>query len=262
MRKRFAVEDETASFNRALIAGHLIGQGPAADDDVVRAMMLRLANGFAQGAPGVRPELAQLVVDALNDGVDAASPDPRLGRPGGPVGERRPRARAARRLRARGGGGARAAEQQRVLDGRRRAGRRRLREPARLAWTSQRRSTSRRSRPTRARSTRRSASARPYPGLRATLERLRELLDGSYLWSEPPRNLQDPLSFRSLPQVHGAARDALAYAQDVALRSSSTPTRETRSSSSTAGASSRSGTSTSSRSRRRSTSSASPSRPC
>ncbi len=57
--------------------------------------------------------------------------------------------------------------------------------------------------------------ARPHPGLRSTVSRLRELLAGSYLWSEPPRNLQDPLTFRTLPQVNGAARDALEYAKGV-----------------------------------------------
>ena len=73
MRKRFAVDEEMARFNRNLIAGHLIGQGPIAERDVVRATMVRLANGFAQGAPGVRPELAQLVVDAIGEG-----PTPRV----------------------------------------------------------------------------------------------------------------------------------------------------------------------------------------
>src|ERR1700745_3377856 len=53
---------------------------------------------------------------------------------------------------------------------------------------------------------------RPYPGLVATIHRLRVLLAGSSLF-EPgnSRNLQDPLTFRSIPQILGAARDALAY---------------------------------------------------
>ena len=59
------------------------------------------------------------------------------------------------------------------------------------------------------------ADARPHPGLRATLARLRELLDGSFLWEQAPRNLQDPLSFRTVAQVHGAARDALGYVAGV-----------------------------------------------
>ena len=53
---------------------------------------------------------------------------------------------------------------------------------------------------------------RPYPGLVATIRRLRALLAGSCLF-EPgnARNLQDPITFRSIPQILGAARDALAY---------------------------------------------------
>ena len=55
---------------------------------------------------------------------------------------------------------------------------------------------------------------RPYPGLCFALERIRGLLEGSYLW-EPgaARNLQDPLTFRCLPQIHGATRDALEFAK-------------------------------------------------
>ena len=53
---------------------------------------------------------------------------------------------------------------------------------------------------------------RPYPGLQRTLARLGALLEGSALW-EPatPRNLQDPLTFRNLPQVQGACRDVLDH---------------------------------------------------
>ena len=54
--------------------------------------------------------------------------------------------------------------------------------------------------------------ARPYPGLRRTLDRLRVLLDGSALWDAGvARNLQDPLSFRNLPQIQGACRDVLDH---------------------------------------------------
>src|SRR5207245_1119428 len=45
-----------------------------------------------------------------------------------------------------------------------------------------------------------------------TAARLRQLLTGSRLWQPgAPRNLQDPLTFRCLPQIHGALRDALDY---------------------------------------------------
>jgi len=55
---------------------------------------------------------------------------------------------------------------------------------------------------------------RPHPGTVATVRRLRALLGGSSLF-EPgnARNLQDPLTFRSIPQILGAARDALTYAR-------------------------------------------------
>jgi histidine ammonia-lyase len=56
------------------------------------------------------------------------------------------------------------------------------------------------------------ADARRYDGLRATLSRLNDLLAGSYLCADgAARNLQDPLTFRGLPNIHGAARDALAF---------------------------------------------------
>ena len=54
----------------------------------------------------------------------------------------------------------------------------------------------------------------PQLGFRTAAARLREMLDGSYLW-EPgaARNLQDPLSFRCAPRSHGALHDALGYAR-------------------------------------------------
>ncbi len=58
--------------------------------------------------------------------------------------------------------------------------------------------------------------ARPDPVLARTLARLRVLLDGSYLWQEgTARNLQDPLTYRSMPPVQAAARTALEHAQTL-----------------------------------------------
>ncbi len=51
-------------------------------------------------------------------------------------------------------------------------------------------------------------AVRPYPGLQFTLERLRRLLAGSEVES---RALQDPLTFRTLAHVNGAARDAFGF---------------------------------------------------
>jgi histidine ammonia-lyase len=54
---------------------------------------------------------------------------------------------------------------------------------------------------------------RSYAGLQESAERLRLLLAGSSLYDPgTPRNLQDPLTFRNIPQLHGALRDALTFA--------------------------------------------------
>ena len=47
------------------------------------------------------------------------------------------------------------------------------------------------------------------------IARVRALLEGSYLWDASPRNLQDPLTYRTLPHVLGAAFDALTYVKGV-----------------------------------------------
>ena len=61
--------DEVVRFNRRLLQNHRVAQGVPVAPDVVRATMLRLANGFAAGHAGVRYELAQRLVEALNRGV-------------------------------------------------------------------------------------------------------------------------------------------------------------------------------------------------
>lgn len=51
---------------------------------------------------------------------------------------------------------------------------------------------------------------------RETAAMMAKLLDGSDLWQpEMPRFLQDPLSFRCAPRVHGAVRQALVWAVQV-----------------------------------------------
>ncbi|MGD0982622.1 MAG: aromatic amino acid ammonia-lyase [Acidimicrobiales bacterium] len=54
----------------------------------------------------------------------------------------------------------------------------------------------------------------PQVGPSTAADRLRHMLEGSYLW-EPgaARNLQDPLSFRCVPRSHGALYDALHYSR-------------------------------------------------
>ncbi len=76
------------------------------------------------------------------------------------------------------------------------------------------RSTSKLSPPISASSTWPWVARVPIQASRRRSQRLRDLLDGSSLWRDgAARNLQDPLSFRCLPQVHAAAREALGYAE-------------------------------------------------
>jgi len=61
------------------------------------------------------------------------------------------------------------------------------------------------------------ARAKPLPGQIAAAAHLRELLAGGDLAREQtPRSVQDPLSFRVMPQVHGALRDQVAAARATA----------------------------------------------
>jgi histidine ammonia-lyase len=57
-----------AGYSNRIIRQHLVAQGDDAAGDVVRATILRLANGLASGYPGVRPLLAERLVEALNGG--------------------------------------------------------------------------------------------------------------------------------------------------------------------------------------------------
>jgi len=47
---------------------------------------------------------------------------------------------------------------------------------------------------------------------------MRELLKGSKLIARKKAHVQDPYSFRCIPQVHGASRDAIAYVERVVER--------------------------------------------
>jgi histidine ammonia-lyase len=202
---------EVPEFNRRLLDDHLIGHGPRAADEVVRATMLRLANGFAKGTVGVRPLLAQRLVDALN-----AAEHPRV-RLLGSAGEAdlAPLADLARglfgnvELQAKEGlalvnnnsfSTALAAlavfDAGTLIDSITVAGALAL-EAFRANLTILDPVV---------------GGSRPYPGLQAELARLRRALEGSSLWApEAARNLQDPLSYRSIAQLGGAARDALAF---------------------------------------------------
>jgi histidine ammonia-lyase len=203
--------------NHRLVLNHRIAQGDAAPADVVRGAMLCLANSYAKGVTGVRPELAEMIVTLLNEGF--APPVRRLGSIG--QGDLGPMADLAHGLITRSGF--------------------EVAENEGLALVSSNAFTT-------AWACLATADAeallavfdvagaldleafganvacldpvieqiRPFPGLAATLHQLRLLLAGSYLWQPgAARFLQDPLTFRCLPQIHGAARDALGYVMSI-----------------------------------------------
>jgi histidine ammonia-lyase len=201
-----------AAHSRLLVLNHRVGQGPPLPGDVVRAALLRLANHLASGAPGVRPELAEALIAALNAGVtpnvrslgsigiadlsaNADLVDGALGDFALDAGEgialvnhnAVSTAHAALAL----------ADAARLLDDLDVAGA--LDVEAFAANVSILDPAL--------------DDARPFPGLVTSRRRLADALAGSYAWGDgAARNLQDPLCFRCLPQMHGAARDALGFA--------------------------------------------------
>ena len=57
--------------------------------------------------------------------------------------------------------------------------------------------------------------ARPHNGQIITADRIREFLEGSELISRNKIHVQDPYSFRCMPQVHGATKQAMKHVRDV-----------------------------------------------
>lgn len=58
---------------------------------------------------------------------------------------------------------------------------------------------------------------RPHKGQLATAKAIREYLEGSEIITREKVHVQDPYSFRCVPQVHGASKDAFEYVSSVFL---------------------------------------------
>jgi len=205
--------EERLGWGRDLLDSHRVGHGPPAPADVVRACMLRLLNGFAKGTAGVRPLLAQRLIDALNDG--APPPVRLLGSAGmadlAPLGDlavalfgdvplaaKEALALVNNNSFATGFAALALSDATALADSMTVTAALDLEAFAANVTTLHAEV----------------ARVRPYPGLRDELERLRAALAGSYLWQPgAARNLQDPLSYRGVAQVQGATRDALAFAR-------------------------------------------------
>ena len=206
---------DAAAYSTWMLGHHLVGQGPEAPADVVRATILRLANHLAEGSPGVRPALADRLIAALNAGeapvvhvtgsVGSAdlAPLAELVTPlveGMALEAGEGTALLDNNAFATAWATLAVTDAAALLDALDIAGALSLdgfaANPSMLHHAI--------------------GVTRPYPGIQATLARLAALLEGSAI-HEPgvPRNLQDPLTFRNLPQIQGAARDALAHVDGV-----------------------------------------------
>lgn len=56
---------------------------------------------------------------------------------------------------------------------------------------------------------------RPHKGQIVTARRFNELLQDSEIITQPKKHVQDPYSFRCIPQVHGATKDTIDYVKKV-----------------------------------------------
>jgi histidine ammonia-lyase len=59
---------------------------------------------------------------------------------------------------------------------------------------------------------------RPHSGQVETARNIREILAGSQILGQTKKQVQDPYSFRCIPQVHGASKDALGYFSNTFLQ--------------------------------------------
>jgi histidine ammonia-lyase len=210
--KTRAVEASDRSSQWTLVRCHLVGHGAALPEEVVRAATLVAANGFAAGWAGVRPEIATAYADALNA---AGSPEIHgLGSVGQadlaqnaeltvgllaelPLEPGEGLAVLSNNAFATAQAALAVSDAGTLLDALEAAGATSLEAlGANLGMLHTAITDARGSR-----------------GLQTSLDALRSRLEGSPLWDAgAARNLQDPLTFRSLPQVLGAARDAVTYA--------------------------------------------------
>lgn len=238
--------DEVKQLQVNLVRSHAVGVGPDLPASVVRAMLLVRANTLALGHSGVRPAVIHLLLDMLNAGVH-----PRIPAQGslGASGDLAPLAHLALVLIGEG----EAMYQGEWRDGRTaltRAGLQPLelqakeglallngttfmvgmgalqvRRAINLALTADTAAalslealhgTDRAFDP-------RVHAIRPHPRQIDCAAYLRKNLHGShFLRGADSLNVQDPYTLRCVPQVHGAVRDAIAYAKwvmDIELNS-------------------------------------------
>jgi len=213
--KKYRVADaERDEFNRLLLPSHRVGQGPDAPADVVRGTLLKLVNQLCKGTSGVRPAIAERLVETLNG--DSVPRVRMLGTVGESdlapmadlahevLGDLQPTGKETLSL-INTSAFATALAALAVVDCRRLA----LAFEAAAALDLEAFSANLTPLHPRA------AEVRPFPGVVAARENLAGLLAGSGLWQTGARNLQDPLTFRCAVTVAGALRDALGHVEQM-----------------------------------------------
>ncbi len=238
-KDRLISPDEVRQLQLNLVRSHAVGVGPDLPETAVRAMMLARANTLALGYSGARPAIVRLLLDMLNAGLM-----PRIPAQGslGASGDLAPLAHLA--LVVIGEGEARlngqlmpggealtaaglrpialeAKEGLALLNGTAQMvgmGALLVRRAVNLALTADVvacLSLEALHGTDRAYDARVHA-LRPHPRQINCADFLRRVLAGSrFLRADDPNNVQDAYTLRCVPQVHGAVRDSIAYAQWV-----------------------------------------------
>lgn len=229
--------DQVAQLQRNILLSHAVGMGAPLDVPTTRALMLIRANTLARGHSGIRPETLELLIELINRGVHPVIPEKgSLGASGdlAPLahmalpligsgealyaGERLSGAEALQRsglapidLAAKEGlaltNGTALMCALGVLQTVRAE---RLSQCADLAGCMSLEALH----GTASAFDPRIHALRPFPRQWECAAHLRALLAGSeFTRGHDPRNVQDAYTLRCIPQVHGAVRDAIAYAR-------------------------------------------------
>lgn len=224
--------DELSLLQENLVCSHACGMGDEVPQEIVRIMLLLKVHGLSQGYSGVRPELVQRLADFYNLGITpvvyeqgslGASGDlaplahlclPILGK--GAVWYQGKKMPAANALQAVGLApmSLTAKEGLALLNGTQfmssyaswsLMAARRLMAQANVIAALSADAFLAKAEPFRHAIHR----VRPHKGQIATAQRMLELLTGSQLQEQPKQQVQDPYSFRCIPQVHGATADVI-----------------------------------------------------
>jgi histidine ammonia-lyase len=238
---RTIAPEQTAELQTNLLVSHAVGVGRPLDREVVRAMLLLRANTLAVGRSGCRPVVVERLLDLLRLGIHPVVPEQGSV---GASGDLAPLAHLALPLIGRGhveSGGRIVASAEALRDAGLEPLRLEAKEGLALLNGTQMMSAigallvhdSERLLGTASTVAAMSIEAllgtdvpfaaayqeaRPHPGQAAVAAEVRHLLRGSELMRShhaAPHKVQDPYSLRCVPQVHGAARDAIGYVRGV-----------------------------------------------